>query len=238
MLSAADVVAWAQRYLTADNAVLTLTGPPPAGLRLELAAGTHHPPPTASDFRGRLPAWYPGDVDGVSVDMVLPRGPAAQAFSEILGARLRAVLRFERGISYSPSTTYLRRDGTHASLFAFVDALTENRQSVLDGTLSILESLTTSGATQVEMEERRAAFRAGLEQPGIESAFAESLAFDLLMGRPARGVDEWTTTWMDLTTDNIRTAALTGRDGALACVPDGVQVPESWHRAPDWSDAP
>jgi predicted Zn-dependent peptidase len=235
-LTGAHVAEWSSRHLTAGNAGLALSGPPPAGLRIELPPGILNAPPAPSSALPATPAWYPDNVDGPAVGLVVPRRPASQALASLLAARLRSALRFEKGISYSPSTGYERRDGTHAHLFAAADALAENHDAVLRGLLGVLKDLATSGVTDDELEEAKATFRGQLDDPRVPFHFADAAVFEVLMGLEPRPADAVVDEWMALTNDEVRAVTAAGLETALACVPHGLSMPPDWHRAPEWSD--
>lgn len=91
-LTAEEVRAHLARWFTAGNAVLTCTGPPPAGLRLPLPAGpraAHAPCPTP-DPTG--PAWYADEVVAPGIAVGGTAGPQAFLLLRVLGTRVDALL--------------------------------------------------------------------------------------------------------------------------------------------------
>lgn len=113
--------AWANRYFTATNAVLTLTGKPPAGLTLPLPAG--------EPSRFRL---IDGDVDldpeagpysagtqqaGVAFGALTPRSVEAVTGLQIATRRLTDRLRHEEGLAYGIPSSYTPLDASTAYAF-------------------------------------------------------------------------------------------------------------------------
>ena len=101
-----DLRAWSAEVATTGNAVLWLTGPPPAGLELRLPAGSTGRRRPAPSMMPELPAWFSGPNDGVALSAVLPRGYPNQALTSILRARLVDELRTRRAVAYSPQVDY------------------------------------------------------------------------------------------------------------------------------------
>ncbi|GAB4052215.1 peptidase M16 family protein [Catellatospora paridis] len=92
-LTADEVRAHLARWFTAGNAVLTCTGPPPAGLRLPLPAGpraAHATSPVRGGSSG--PAWYADEVVAPAIAVGATAGPQAFLLLRLLGTRVDAAL--------------------------------------------------------------------------------------------------------------------------------------------------
>lgn len=121
-----------QRF-TRGNAILWLSGPLPANLRLELPPGEKQPLPPLHNLQPALPAWYIDDrCGGIAVGGVVPRVAASSIFSLIASIRLHERLRTGQAVSYNPSVIYepLNADTAHMVLHADSD---QNRRAELAG---------------------------------------------------------------------------------------------------------
>ena len=75
------IAAWAARRFVRQNAVLWLSGEPPADLRLPLPDGAHRPGIDVTPAPGFVsPAWIPWERDAVAVSMLVPRVSSSVAF--------------------------------------------------------------------------------------------------------------------------------------------------------------
>ncbi len=114
-LTADDVARWVSSYYVASNVVVTVLGPWPDSLHLELPTGVAAPRAEAVPLPGRtLPAQLslPG-YPGVALQWLRPRAEGHSAFDRIVADRLHTRLRTELGQSYSVTLETLpvdRRD--------------------------------------------------------------------------------------------------------------------------------
>ncbi|WP_144118457.1 insulinase family protein [Catellatospora sichuanensis] len=91
-LTADEVRAHLARWFTAGNAVLTCTGPPPAGLRLPLPAGPRAAHATCPVRGTAGPAWYADEVVAPGIAVGATAGPHAFLLLRVLGTRVDAAL--------------------------------------------------------------------------------------------------------------------------------------------------
>ncbi len=101
-----EVWAWAATRFTRANAVLSLSGPPPPGLRLELFDGVHLPTTTVAPFHASLPASTIWDGPA-GLTALVPRSRAATGALSIYAERVVQTLRHEMGAAYSPAADYI-----------------------------------------------------------------------------------------------------------------------------------
>ena len=237
-VDAAGVAEWGRRFATRGNAVLWLSGPPPAGLRLHLPDGARVP---ARDPRrtivGAYPAWFFGPDDGVSLDAVVPRGPATSTLAYVLRGRLVDDLRSRRAVAYSPNADWLRLTGDAVRLMAHTDLVPGRQSEGVRPFLAVLEQLAgDDAACAVRAEEvadwHRIMRRNALE-PGFGLASLDSVAWDLLFDRPAQGPGEVEARAAALTPDDVAAVARDALGSALAQVPTGLAPRhEPWRPAP------
>jgi zinc protease len=113
----------AQRF-TKENAVLWLSGPPPADLQLRLPHGMKQPPPALTPIQQTFPSWFVDNAcGGVAAGSTVPRVSASTIFCEIAAKRLRERLRTVQAVSYAPRVFYdhLNADTAHLVLYADSD---------------------------------------------------------------------------------------------------------------------
>jgi predicted Zn-dependent peptidase len=122
---------YATRRFTKENAVLWLTGPPPADLRLELPHGNKLPLPPLKQVQTTFPSFFVDDgCGGVAVGSTVPRVSAASIFRELALKRLRKRLRTDQAISYAPSIAYWPLGANLAHLAIYADSHGEHREDL------------------------------------------------------------------------------------------------------------
>lgn len=139
----------AERF-TRASAILWLSGPPPAGLRLGLPAGTSRAAPPLVPILEELPCWYVDDgCGGIAAAATLPRVVSATLFSALATRRLRDRLRREDALSYAPFVGYepLDRDSAHLVLYADSDA--ERRAELAEAFMRVVDGLTEVDEAEV-----------------------------------------------------------------------------------------
>jgi len=90
--TADEVRAYIDRHFTAGNAVLSLTGPPPAGLRLPLPQGPRSTPRTPIVALPSTPSWYADEVVAPGIAVTAVAGPEALAVQLLLRNRIKSAL--------------------------------------------------------------------------------------------------------------------------------------------------
>jgi zinc protease len=153
-LSAEDVNRWAAERFTRGNAVVFLTGEPPADAEWGLPQGERSAPsePRPIPYL-QLPAVHVGGSAGVVVvAFVAERAAALRLITSIAQQRARQRLRYALGFTYDVSWSYdpLTRDLGHVTIWA--DSLPANAAEVARELMSVLDDLATSGPTEAELE--------------------------------------------------------------------------------------
>src|SRR5439155_12179980 len=131
---AEDVAAWADRWFSAQNAVLWLSGPIPKGLRL--AALPHGEPPSrAVAPESRLPprSWTGAKTRTVSVSVVSEQQWGIPLLMEIARQRAFDRLRQRDALSYEVGYEHIRLPGGQALEYLAADGSPGSYQRVFDG---------------------------------------------------------------------------------------------------------
>lgn len=235
--------AWSAARVNRANAVLWLSGPPPAGLRLGLPdGGTPHPPPDPRlSPLPSFPAWFgSARTDAVVAHGLLPRGTVGVALAGVLQRRLVDDLRTARAAAYSPHAHYQPLGRDVAELVVLTDVVADRAPEVVAGVAGILHGLTTLGstATPEELAAHAADVRRSHEDPRASLAMVSASAWNVLHGSPVLQLDEILAEVEALTPDDVRAAAEAVWDSVLVQLPPNVPVPPGLVRAPDSPSAP
>lgn len=238
-----DVHAWADRYFTAGNAVLLLTGPPPAGLHLDLLPGPRNVDAVSELVAQELPTAFKRHSAVVAVGALMERGPdrpGRVALARHLQRRLTQRLRTELGITYSVSVDALRVRRGQYHVSAVADALPERATAVTAAMLDELDRLTENGPTAEEMargieELRRATMAADdavgslMFRRGTATLYGEAMVTG---ADAARGL-------LAVTASDVAARAAEMRASAMWLAPDEATLPDGrFQPYKEWSPEP
>lgn len=223
-LTAEHARAYAATHLVRDNAVLVLTGPPPAGLRLDLPDGpapTEAPAPRSSF---PLPALNRADMPFPTISLELPGTQEHEGvLASILQDRLTDDLRHERGIAYSCEVGLQRLDeGT--LLTVWTDGHEDRRAEIATALWTTLRDLATTGPTQAELDHARSGHAARLADPRNTVDWLAAEAYRHLVGWAPRTREGYLASLEALTTDSVRGRFASALDTVLLGVPRDVQL--------------
>jgi len=164
-LGPAHVGAWAGAHFTAENALLTLTGPPPPDLRLNLPVGRYVPvtmPPDDVGFRPDRQIKLRSQPAGVCLGTVAERSvPLAMAVA-MIGRRLRERLRHDLGLVYSVQASYEPISADDAFIYLGTDCEAAHNEQVSAVFMEQIREFAAAGPTAEEMAR-------GVEEPGTGS---------------------------------------------------------------------
>lgn len=224
---AVAVRAHAERWFVRSNAILTVAGAMPEGLRLELPDRPMPQREVVDLVQG--PIWTPVDGDpGLSI--VLPDAAEAALGARLMSMRLERVLREERGLIYGVLGEAVRLDATGQVVFQLTasttpDAATEVAQAIAAEFLDRLEN----GVTQEEIDEDDEWFEALRESEDYVDWLLERAADYALAGRPhpevvepTRPAAESSPALMAMLRENLHSA--------LLMAPEGTEVPQPFTR--------
>lgn len=230
--TAEQVSAWAGERYTRENAVLWLSGPPPAGLRLDLPSGIRFAPPTPRSLVGRLPAWLCEDVGGIAMSSLMPRDSTTTTVLAAVEQRLHRRLRTQRAISYGPMVTYEPLSADLAHIVIFADSTPARRAELAEAFSELITSLSFTAGEDV-LHERDHALQARLatarERPDdLRLTQLRSRTLDALHGRPHLTFQELAARDGEVTVEQWRKATIRLGTEALYVLPRSARLTETF----------
>ena len=230
---------WSEAAFTRGNAVLVLSGPPPAGLSVPLPRGERVPVPPLREAMPRLPAWFaPGVTDAYAL-AVVRRSVAARVYGDALADELLRRLRLDQAIAYTPSTSYEPYDAETAFLSISADGHAEHLQRVVDtllATVHELPDLVTLPDAVLGAQRRSADARS---RPGAALAAAQREAESLLLTGVVHPTSEVVADIAALSAPDVADVGRAARASILYALPTGSVVPpDRAVPAPLWSSRP
>lgn len=223
------ISAWSARYFTRDNAVLWLSGPPPADLHLSLPAGQKMPDAGVAPLPLTLPAYAQAPVGGAGVSMVAPRSTALAMSTSIAAARLLKRLRYDKGIAYSVQSGYMPLDHEQAHISLWTDAQQGHAATVLNDTVHSMYAMSTEGPATEELASEAAAFAHNLDRDEAPIAWLDRTAVRMLNGEPAQRATELIAEMQSVTTASARDAMAAALRTAIYLGPTDVPAPGGIH---------
>ncbi|MFB6958448.1 insulinase family protein [Streptomyces sp. NPDC056309] len=215
----------AARYFHADNAVLVLTGPPPAGLRLPLPRG---PRPDRSRTQPVLkagPAWFQAGVPGPGLafhgDLDDPALVLAHA---VLQERLRQRARHQEGLSYEVGGARVHTGAGQGEYTLCLDAREGQEQRVAELLWQEALRMASAGVTEEELAEELAGFREVWLDPRSASSELGEAAACLLLGLDYQDAPTRLDALAKVTPEQAGQAFTTALATALLVVPCHVEV--------------
>jgi len=223
------ISAWSARYFTRDNAVLLLSGPPPADLRLPLPAGQRMPDTGVQPLALTLPAYAQGPVGGAGVSMVAPRSTALAMATSVAAARLLQRLRYDKGIAYSVQGGYMPLDSTHAQVSLWTDAQHGHAATVLNDTVHSMYAMSTEGPSAEELAQEVQTFSRNLERDEAPVGWLDRTAVRLLNGEPVQRPTDLVADMQTVTPAAARDAMAAALRSAIYLGPEDVPAPGGIH---------
>ena len=154
----AHVGAWANAHFTAANALLTLTGPPPERLRLNLPVGDYVPvtmPPDDAGFRPDRQVKLRSQPAGICLGTVARRSVPLVMAIGMVGQRLREHLRHDLGLVYSIQASYEPLSADDAFLYLGTDCDRTHNDDVSVAFMNEVRDFAQFGPTDEEMDRAR-----------------------------------------------------------------------------------
>ena len=231
----AQVKDWAARYFTADNAVVCMTGPPPASVGLELRSGPRRPAPLADPIPGSYPRWIPRPQPFVAISVVAGHDAAFGAASRMLERRLFHRLRTQKGLSYAVQSDTKIIDATTLHRMFVADCLEDAAPAVTDEVIAIAYELADAGPTADEMTEDLNRLERQLDSE-IHAAVGWMLygAECYLNGIDVEEFDVYVQRRRNLTRAEIRDAWAEALKTLILCVPPWVVVHDPRFTTTQW----
>lgn len=212
-----------RRTLTRGNAVLTICGPEPVGLRLPLPEG----PPVPS--RPLPPLNPPGQfhvAPQFSLSAIVDRSGPWWMAHRAVAAALTDRLRQRSGGSYAPFSDYVRVSAESALLYFGADATSEYSPHVVDHALEVIDRIAEQGPSTADLTRVAKEVERGLD--GRERMIADLTAHataELGNGR-YRSPEQIIEGARAVTPDEVAVAMRAFRDAMIVGVPAGTPLDE------------
>lgn len=208
---------WARRWYTRQNAVLWLSGPPPAGLRLDrLPDGEPAPLPDITTAPGvSFPTHLAWDGPGATVTLTAERTAAIHMAMSIAQRRAMQRLRFDQGLVYGVELDYEPVGPQAAHVLLGGECPDERVEPVIDGLLAILRELASDGPTQAELDQELAAHLRGYTDRDGRLSLLAVTAHDLLWGGPGLSAEAFAQERRDMDPPTAAAAVRTALDTML-----------------------
>ncbi|MDG4763995.1 insulinase family protein [Solwaraspora sp. WMMD406] len=227
-ITADDLLQWAARYFTRENAVLWMAGDEiPAGLRLDLPSRVRMPAPAASSALPTTPAYFTGPSRSTAIDAVVPRDVTASVLSGVLERELFRSLRQRDGLSYTAATHYEPRGDGAAVITALADASPDTQDAVLGGFVDVLAKIRVGRIEEADVAAVVGKATEGLSSADVDGARLPSAAFNLLTGHPINSSDDLVRQLKEVTPQAVHETATAALATSLLMTPRG--------RTADWA---
>lgn len=226
-LDADDVSEWARTRFVDGNAAVWLTGRPD-GLQLDLLSGPRSgalPPRQLEDIG--LPAFYPEGPYGVlAFSLLAERSTAFAAAVSILDHRVETKIRYELGLSYSPSAVFMPLTDELVHVVIVADAMAVNSDRVVEETLGVLDVLAVDGPTDEELDDERRFAERSLRDPNEVPSQLFYTATQELLGAEFNQPAELARTRAELQREDVATALRETLGTLLVIAPPETARPE------------
>lgn len=171
---------WADTRFTRGNALLVLSVPPPAGLRLNLEDGPWHAPPAVVDAVPGLPAWFADDsIGGAGLSSIVPRSVATSVLLAIARAELHHTLREELALSYAPGLVADPLTARDNLVILYADSAQDGRSGVAAGLSEIVGGLADRSEVGAErLDAARESWRRSVWQRRRERGNGDAASMD------------------------------------------------------------
>lgn len=233
------VQAWADQVFTRENAVLVLSGAPPAGLSLPLRSRGRLSVPPLVDLPSRTPGWFEHPELDVGALAVLPHTPASSVYAAVLERELVEVLRRRLAIAHAPTVRYEPYDGTSALVHVRADGRRHHLDEVADAVAATVVSLAERGPSPERMREHREGERLQAELPGASFSAAWHEATSFLLSGVHVPIGEMRARAAAVTDAEVVSVARWARDSLLYALPPGTTLPvDLVPRAPEPASVP
>lgn len=218
-----------RHFFVRGNAVLVLTGPPPAGFRVPLPAGQRPAPTTARTSRLTPPGRLTYSLPMPSLSIQVASGDSADgadslALMRILVERMTDGLRQRQGLAYEVGCSSARVDQTHRVITFWADGREGQLDKVATGMWDVLRSFAEEGPTLGELAHDREGLEEYLADSRATQNRLEGYALRLLDGRQPLTPEDARAANEALTPAHLRDLAAQSLATALLQLPEGVEV--------------
>ncbi|AWB86919.1 insulinase family protein [Mycetocola zhujimingii] len=228
-LSRTEVIAWAQHWLTVENAALSFTGEVPAALDVRLPSGpavVHAPVPSARE----TPRLVTSGKAGVAFSLIVPI--ELQAFvGAALNDELLTRLRHAEGLIYSVNHFTTRIDDESSQLDLVLDPLDRNLVAALRAGVRAIKDVAESGFSAEATNSARSIVASSVgADPAGGSLYLDDLAIDGLLLRRTVTPAETLTIGETLTAGMLTQALQKSIPTLLVAVHEDAHLPAKLRR--------
>lgn len=225
-VDADDVAEWAATRFVDGNAAVWLTGPADA-LELELLSGPRHPLPPPRELEElEFPSFYGQGPYGVlAFSLLARRSTALAAALSTLAHRVEQRIRYDLGLSYSPSTEVIPLTDELAHVVVVVDAMAVNSDRVIEETLAVLDELAADGPNDEELDDERRLAERSLTDPTEVTRELYYATAQHLLGAEFRQPAELAAERTALRSEEVAAALRETLDTLLVIAPDDAERP-------------
>ncbi|WP_189329250.1 insulinase family protein [Actinoplanes ianthinogenes] len=224
-LTAEHLGDWAARWFTRENAALWVGGEAiPAGLKLDLPSGERRPAPAPSSTLPSTPAYFVAGETDLGWDTVVPRGPRAAVFANLLERRMIRELPAGPGDAERIRTRYEpRADGT-ARIVATIELRPDDAEAALGALVRLLDELAGGQIDEAEVAAVTELTADGLRTARQRGARLPGQAFNLLTGHPLQSLGEAVAAVREVTRDDVAEVAARAYRSGLLMTPAGTRT--------------
>lgn len=236
--SAVSVLDWARRWFTAENAVLTISGPIPPALSLKgLPSGQPPERSAPPDAQVAERVLVTGKTNLVSVSMISNQEFGVAPAMVIAIERGVQSLRLQEGISYSIAGGQTRIGGGASLQQLFADTAEGAASKVFSGLVNIIENLSRTGPTDEELHRYRSMYQQMKDHPQAVLENLDSDAERMLLGLPAISEDELRTRLEALTSSSIAEEISALKPSLLGIGPEELaESQDGWVQHKVWTE--
>ncbi len=217
------------QQFTKENAILWLSGPPPAHIRLNLPSNTKKPLPPLRPMQEKYPHWFLDNLcGGIAVGTTVPRVSASTILCEIATSRLRKHLRISRAISYAPRVLYGPLNSEIAHMVLYADSDQERRKELAKVFGDVFKSF--EDVEEAEIEQARERIRdqmIGSIAPPPEQRHAieaQLAAQEWVHGREYKSLEELAAQLDQVTLDDVLSVSRRMLTTALFALPGAAEM--------------
>ncbi len=226
-IAVSDLRKWAAEKFTAENAVLILTGPPPADMRLSLPSGRRHSfelPPNRRYYSPETKTRIGTQQDGVAVGGFGIRSVALRMAADAVRMRADEHIRHELGRVYAVGHEYAALTGTEVFIYWGSDSEPEHASEVATAFNTVLESVLEEGPTQAELERMVAMTEQMHVMDPLSLARGEvfRIANDVLAEHDSMEMERWIPEMRAVTPESAAEALRAIMPGAMAIASGGA----------------
>jgi zinc protease len=236
-LSLEDLHAWASRFATKGNAIVWLTGEPPADLSVPLPDGPRIPAPDLTDVLPQFPCWFnDGPATVAAAAAVMTRTAAGPALRAVLERRLVQRVRYELGATYSPVVQYDGLHPTKAILTMLAEPVPGQEEAVAREVLTALSAVADGDVPQSALDAYRAEFgQVPMRDPNVARGWVAGRAHNELTGARELTLAQYHEELAELDVAAIAEKAAEAASSTLYRLPPDVTPQPGIVAAPVWS---